>query len=96
MAEKLMIASGDENAKLITLHHFAKQNLRDDVNFSFWEWFFAIMQLIKHKLLKFWDEVYRCQSLVTDELDSLYVLHFYTQELHGVDEAHATYRLIFK
>lgn len=33
-----------------------KQNLRDDVNFSFWEWFFLIMQLIKQKLIKFWDE----------------------------------------
>ncbi|VDO45364.1 unnamed protein product [Brugia timori] len=55
MAEKLKV-SADEERKLITLHRFAKQNLRDDVNFSFWEWFFAIMQLIKHKLLKFWDE----------------------------------------
>jgi hypothetical protein len=35
---------------------FFKQNLREDVNFSFWEWFFLIMQLIKQKLLKFWDE----------------------------------------
>jgi hypothetical protein len=33
-----------------------KQNLREDVNFCFWEWFFLIMQLIKQKLLKFWDE----------------------------------------
>ncbi|VDM94910.1 unnamed protein product [Thelazia callipaeda] len=55
MAEKLNI-SGDEEKQIITLHRFAKQNLRDDVNFSFWEWFFAIMQLIKHKLLKFWNE----------------------------------------
>uniref|UniRef100_A0A0R3RLI8 SH2 domain-containing protein n=1 Tax=Elaeophora elaphi TaxID=1147741 RepID=A0A0R3RLI8_9BILA len=55
MAEKLKVSANEER-KLITLHRFAKQNLRDDVNFSFWEWFFAIMQLIKHKLLKFWDE----------------------------------------
>ncbi|VDK77771.1 unnamed protein product [Litomosoides sigmodontis] len=55
MAEKLKISANEER-QLITLHRFAKQNLRDDVNFSFWEWFFAIMQLIKHKLVKFWDE----------------------------------------
>ncbi|KAL3982794.1 Signal transducer and activator of transcription 1 [Acanthocheilonema viteae] len=55
MAEKLKVPTNEER-QLITLHRFAKQNLRDDVNFSFWEWFFAIMQLIKHKLLKFWDE----------------------------------------
>ncbi|KAM3725935.1 Signal transducer and activator of transcription [Dirofilaria immitis] len=55
MAEKLKVPVNEER-KLITLHRFAKQNLRDDVNFSFWEWFFAIIQLIKHKLLKFWDE----------------------------------------
>ncbi|VDN29503.1 unnamed protein product [Gongylonema pulchrum] len=40
----------------VSWNDLAQQNLRDDVNFSFWEWFFAIMQLIKHKLLKFWDE----------------------------------------
>ena len=38
------------------LNMFLQQNLREDANFSFWEWFFSIMQLIKQKLLKFWDE----------------------------------------
>ncbi|KAI6206957.1 hypothetical protein M3Y94_00974400 [Aphelenchoides besseyi] len=55
LAEKLYIQLGPDQ-KPITFHRFAKQNLRDDVNFSFWEWFFLIMQLIKQKLLKFWDE----------------------------------------
>jgi signal transducer and activator of transcription 5B len=55
LAEKLIIPTNVDN-KPITFHRFAKQNLRDDVNFSFWEWFFLIMQLIKQKLLKFWDE----------------------------------------
>jgi len=55
LAEKLIIPSQVDN-KPITFQRFAKQNLRDDVNFSFWEWFFLIMQLIKQKLLKFWDE----------------------------------------
>ncbi|MFH4980014.1 hypothetical protein AB6A40_006723 [Gnathostoma spinigerum] len=55
MAEKLIVPSSVDN-KPITFNRFAKQNMRDDVNFSFWEWLFAIMQLIKQKLLKFWDE----------------------------------------
>uniref|UniRef100_A0A914Y297 Signal transducer and activator of transcription n=1 Tax=Panagrolaimus superbus TaxID=310955 RepID=A0A914Y297_9BILA len=55
LAEKLIVPQNVDN-KLITFHRFAKQNLRDDVSFSFWEWFFLIMQLIKQKLLKFWDE----------------------------------------
>uniref|UniRef100_A0A7E4VN95 Signal transducer and activator of transcription n=1 Tax=Panagrellus redivivus TaxID=6233 RepID=A0A7E4VN95_PANRE len=55
LAEKLILPGQVDN-KLITFGRFAKQNLRDDVNFSFWEWFFLIMQLIKQKLLKFWDE----------------------------------------
>ncbi|CAD5219374.1 unnamed protein product [Bursaphelenchus okinawaensis] len=55
LAEKLIVQPGPE-PKPITFHRFAKQNLREDVNFSFWEWFFLIMQLIKQKLLKFWDE----------------------------------------
>uniref|UniRef100_A0A915B8H5 Signal transducer and activator of transcription n=3 Tax=Parascaris univalens TaxID=6257 RepID=A0A915B8H5_PARUN len=55
LAEKLIVPSNVDN-KPITFHRFAKQNLREDVNFSFWEWLFAIMQLIKQKLLKFWDE----------------------------------------
>uniref|UniRef100_A0A183CHE2 Extracellular matrix protein FRAS1 n=1 Tax=Globodera pallida TaxID=36090 RepID=A0A183CHE2_GLOPA len=55
LGEKLGMHSHGDN-KPITFQRFAKQNLRDDVNFSFWEWFFLIMQLIKQKLLKFWDE----------------------------------------
>uniref|UniRef100_A0A158R3S0 Signal transducer and activator of transcription n=1 Tax=Syphacia muris TaxID=451379 RepID=A0A158R3S0_9BILA len=55
MAEKFMVTGTVDN-KPITFQRFAKENLRDDVNFSFWEWLFAIMQLIKQKLLKFWDE----------------------------------------
>ncbi|KAI1708376.1 STAT protein, DNA binding domain-containing protein [Ditylenchus destructor] len=50
LAEKLIVPSNSDN-KPITFQRFAK-----DVNFSFWEWFFLIMQLIKQKLLKFWDE----------------------------------------
>uniref|UniRef100_A0AC35U535 SH2 domain-containing protein n=1 Tax=Rhabditophanes sp. KR3021 TaxID=114890 RepID=A0AC35U535_9BILA len=42
--------------KPITFVRFAKHNIRDDVTFSFWEWFFCTMQLIKQKLLKHWDE----------------------------------------
>uniref|UniRef100_A0A914GW51 Signal transducer and activator of transcription n=1 Tax=Globodera rostochiensis TaxID=31243 RepID=A0A914GW51_GLORO len=55
LGDKLGMHSHGDN-KPITFQRFAKQNLRDDVNFSFWEWFFLIMQLIKQKLLKFWDE----------------------------------------
>ncbi|CAI4231884.1 unnamed protein product [Auanema sp. JU1783] len=55
LSEKLVI-SNIQDQKPITFSRFAKQNLRDDVSFSFWEWFFSIMQLIKQKLLKFWDE----------------------------------------
>ncbi|VDL78543.1 unnamed protein product, partial [Nippostrongylus brasiliensis] len=55
LSEKLLLPNVPDQ-KPITFHRFAKQNLRDDVSFSFWEWFFAIMQLIKQKLLKFWDE----------------------------------------
>ncbi|KAI6175617.1 Signal transducer and activator of transcription [Aphelenchoides bicaudatus] len=55
LAEKLILQHGPE-LKPITFHRFAKQNLHESVTFSFWEWFFLIMQLIKQKLLKFWDE----------------------------------------
>uniref|UniRef100_A0A0N5CAF2 Signal transducer and activator of transcription n=1 Tax=Strongyloides papillosus TaxID=174720 RepID=A0A0N5CAF2_STREA len=55
LAEKLL-GNGNYDHKSITFQRFAKQNIRDDVNFSFWEWFFSIMQLIKQKLLRFWDE----------------------------------------
>uniref|UniRef100_A0A0N5A4G7 SH2 domain-containing protein n=1 Tax=Parastrongyloides trichosuri TaxID=131310 RepID=A0A0N5A4G7_PARTI len=55
LAEKLLGGINPDH-KPITFQRFAKQNIRDDVNFSFWEWFFCIMQLIKQKLLKFWDE----------------------------------------
>ncbi|EYB92848.1 hypothetical protein Y032_0189g1188 [Ancylostoma ceylanicum] len=55
LSEKLLLPNVPDQ-KPITFHRFAKQNLRDDVSFSFWEWFFSIMQLIKQKLLKFWDE----------------------------------------
>lgn len=55
LKEKLLNPSMLEQ-KPITFHRFAKMNLREDVPFSFWEWFFSIMQLIKQKLLKYWDE----------------------------------------
>ncbi|KAL3076275.1 hypothetical protein niasHS_013546 [Heterodera schachtii] len=55
LGDKLGIYNQTDN-KPITFQRFAKQNLWDEVNFSFWEWFFLIMQLIKQKLLKFWDE----------------------------------------
>ncbi|VDK71707.1 unnamed protein product [Onchocerca ochengi] len=60
LRHKFAISTGAErvisDSDLSYMAEKLKQNLRDDVNFSFWEWFFAIMQLIKHKLLKFWDE----------------------------------------
>uniref|UniRef100_A0A0K0E9H8 Signal transducer and activator of transcription n=1 Tax=Strongyloides stercoralis TaxID=6248 RepID=A0A0K0E9H8_STRER len=55
LAEKLL-GTGNIDNKSISFQRFAKQNIREDVNFSFWEWFFCIMQLIKQKLLRFWDE----------------------------------------
>ena len=55
LKEKLLNPSIQEQ-KPITFHRFAKMNLCDQVPFSFWEWFFSIMQLIKQKLLKYWDE----------------------------------------
>ncbi|CAB3410037.1 unnamed protein product [Caenorhabditis bovis] len=55
LSEKLVVSDGQDQ-KPITFTQFAKQALREDVQFSFWEWFFSIMQLIKQKLLKFWDE----------------------------------------
>lgn len=70
LSEKLIVPNMADQ-KPITFYRFAKvlelfnnlhlkiflqQNLREDANFSFWEWFFSIMQLIKQKLLKFWDE----------------------------------------
>lgn len=70
LSEKLIVPNMTDQ-KPITFYRFAKvielsnnlhlnmflqQNLREDANFSFWEWFFSIMQLIKQKLLKFWDE----------------------------------------
>lgn len=30
--------------------------MRDDVDFSFWSWFFEIMVLIKQKLQRHWDD----------------------------------------
>lgn len=56
LGDKLGIIHSTPDNKPITFQRFAKQNLREDVNFSFWEWFFLIMQLIKQKLLKFWDD----------------------------------------
>uniref|UniRef100_A0A1I8BRX8 Signal transducer and activator of transcription n=1 Tax=Meloidogyne hapla TaxID=6305 RepID=A0A1I8BRX8_MELHA len=56
LGDKLGIVHSNPDNKPITFQRFAKQNLREDVNFSFWEWFFLIMQLIKQKLLKFWDD----------------------------------------
>ncbi|CAJ0579541.1 unnamed protein product, partial [Mesorhabditis spiculigera] len=53
--EKFYVPNSQDN-KPLTFGRFAKERLRDDVNFSFWEWLFSIMQLIKQKLLKFWDE----------------------------------------
>nr|CAD2131347.1 unnamed protein product [Meloidogyne enterolobii] len=53
LGDKLGIIHSTPDNKPITFQRFAKQNLREDVNFSFWEWFFLIMQLIKQKLLKF-------------------------------------------
>ncbi|CAJ0936864.1 unnamed protein product, partial [Mesorhabditis belari] len=53
--EKFFVPNA-QDIKPITFNRFAKERLRDDVNFSFWEWLFSIMQLIKQKLLKFWDE----------------------------------------
>lgn len=55
LSEKMLMPNVADQ-KPITFHRFAKQAMRDDVQFSFWEWFFSIMQLIKQKLLKFWDE----------------------------------------
>uniref|UniRef100_A0A915NBC8 Signal transducer and activator of transcription n=1 Tax=Meloidogyne javanica TaxID=6303 RepID=A0A915NBC8_MELJA len=56
LGDKLGIIHSTPDNKPISFQRFAKQNLREDVNFSFWEWFFLIMQLIKQKLLKFWDD----------------------------------------
>uniref|UniRef100_A0A914W282 Signal transducer and activator of transcription n=1 Tax=Plectus sambesii TaxID=2011161 RepID=A0A914W282_9BILA len=56
LGEKMLGQLSVGDSKPITFQRFAKQNLNDDVSFSFWEWFFAILQLIKQKLLKFWDE----------------------------------------
>ncbi|CAL2038733.1 unnamed protein product [Caenorhabditis brenneri] len=55
LSEKIMIPNCADQ-KPITFHRFAKQAMREELGFSFWEWFFSIMQLIKQKLLKFWDE----------------------------------------
>ncbi|CAD6191339.1 unnamed protein product [Caenorhabditis auriculariae] len=55
LSEKILVPN-IQDQKPITFHRFAKHNMRDEVSFSFWEWFFSIMQLIKQKLLKFWDE----------------------------------------
>ncbi|CAN99759.1 Signal transducer and activator of transcription 1 [Caenorhabditis elegans] len=55
LSEKMLMPNVADQ-KPITFHRFAKQAMRDDLPFSFWEWFFSIMQLIKQKLLKFWDE----------------------------------------
>lgn len=30
--------------------------MREDVDFSFWAWFFEIMSLIKQKLQRYWDD----------------------------------------
>lgn len=55
LSEKMLMPNVADQ-KPITFHRFAKQAMRDELAFSFWEWFFSIMQLIKQKLLKFWDE----------------------------------------
>ncbi|KAF1756022.1 hypothetical protein GCK72_012475 [Caenorhabditis remanei] len=55
LSEKMLMPNVADQ-KPITFHRFAKQAMRDELAFSFWEWFFSIMQLIKQKLLKYWDE----------------------------------------
>ncbi|ULT93174.1 hypothetical protein L5515_010141 [Caenorhabditis briggsae] len=55
LSEKIIIPNMPDQ-KPITFTRFAKQAMREELAFSFWEWFFSIMQLIKQKLLKYWDE----------------------------------------
>uniref|UniRef100_A0A915JRZ5 Signal transducer and activator of transcription n=1 Tax=Romanomermis culicivorax TaxID=13658 RepID=A0A915JRZ5_ROMCU len=50
--EKLLGSSGNQ----ISLTRFCKEPMREDVDFSFWAWFFEIMVLIKQKLQKCWDD----------------------------------------
>uniref|UniRef100_A0A914X6T4 SH2 domain-containing protein n=1 Tax=Plectus sambesii TaxID=2011161 RepID=A0A914X6T4_9BILA len=60
VAEKLFgrpqIEDPRRETMFITLEQFAKVTMSDEVDFSCWEWLFAIMQLVKHKeVLEFWN-----------------------------------------
>ncbi|VDO92842.1 unnamed protein product [Soboliphyme baturini] len=48
--------SASTTATMVTLQKFCKDPMREDLDFSFWSWFFEITLLIKQKLLRLWDD----------------------------------------
>uniref|UniRef100_A0A914VAQ1 STAT transcription factor DNA-binding domain-containing protein n=1 Tax=Plectus sambesii TaxID=2011161 RepID=A0A914VAQ1_9BILA len=52
-----MLGQQHYDDQFITYNHFAEISLADG-NFSFWKWFFAVMELIRTKLMDFWNEDY--------------------------------------
>ncbi|KRX36165.1 Signal transducer and activator of transcription 1 [Trichinella murrelli] len=77
---------------LITLEQFCKLPMREDVDFSFWSWFFEIAALIKQKLLRLWDDglitgfISRedARSLLLSLHESSFLLRFSDSHLGGL------------
>ncbi|KRZ36233.1 Signal transducer and activator of transcription 1 [Trichinella pseudospiralis] len=77
---------------LVTLEQFCKLPMREDVDFSFWSWFFEIAALIKQKLLRLWDDglitgfISRedARSLLLSLHESCFLLRFSDSHLGGL------------
>lgn len=66
--------------------------MREDVDFSFWAWFFEIMSLIKQKLQRYWDDGLikgfigrqAASDLVLGQLEPSFLLRFSDTLLGGL------------
>ncbi|CAJ0937556.1 unnamed protein product, partial [Mesorhabditis belari] len=63
--EKLFNSSAINLEATINFERFARVNLHG-TNFSFWDWFYSIMCLVKQKLLKYWEDGW-CIGFITKQ-----------------------------
>jgi signal transducer and activator of transcription 5B len=76
-----------------------QEHLRTDIAFSFWEWLFSIMQLIKAKLMVFWDKAYltgfiskeQASTALKSSAQPSFMLRFSDSQTGAVSIAFAVY-----
>uniref|UniRef100_A0A5S6QMM1 Signal transducer and activator of transcription n=1 Tax=Trichuris muris TaxID=70415 RepID=A0A5S6QMM1_TRIMR len=101
LAEKVLgqpLSSAMQPA-MVTIDMFCKNPMRQDLDFSFWSWFFEITVLVKQKLLRLWDEGLirgfisrqEAREVLLSLQESCFLLRFSDSHLGGLSVSFATF-----